>query len=187
VGEVWVRGPHIARGYWNRPEETERVFGARLHGENDKRFLRTGDLGFFHDGELFIAGRLKDLIIVAGRNHDPVDIEHTAQASHPAIRSGACAAFQIEISGESRLVIAAELERTARATGEGAGLEATKIVKAVREAVAEHHDVTVHAVELLKPASLPKTTSGKVQRHACRAEYISDSLHLWFPKTRPQP
>jgi acyl-CoA synthetase (AMP-forming)/AMP-acid ligase II len=187
VGEVWVRGPHIARGYWNRPEETERAFGARLQGEKDNRFLRTGDLGFFHDGELFIAGRLKDLIIVAGRNHDPVDIEHTVQASHPAIRSGACAAFQIEISGESRLVIAAELERTARSAGEGAGLEATTIVKAVREAVAEHHDVTVHAVELLKPASLPKTTSGKVQRHACRAEYISDSLHLWFPKTRSQP
>jgi acyl-CoA synthetase (AMP-forming)/AMP-acid ligase II len=113
-----------------------------------------------------------------------VDIEHTVQASHPAIRSGGCAAFQVEVLGEPRLVIAAELERSTRLPEERTGMETATIVKAVREAVAEHHELTVHAVELLRPASLPKTSSGKVQRHACRAEYISDTLNLWFPKTQ---
>ena len=178
IGEIWVSGPHVAQGYWDRPKETERTFGAHLPDDPHRTYLLTGDLGFFDDDGLFIAGRLKDLIIVAGRNHDPVDIEHSAQASHAAIRSGGCAAFQVEIRGEARLILAAELERNARAS-----LEDTKPVrKAIREAVALNHDLATYDIVFLKPASLPKTSSGKVQRHACRAAYLGQTFNLWNPE-----
>lgn len=178
IGEIWVSGPHVTQGYWDRPKETERTFGAHLPDDPHRTYLRTGDLGFFDDDGLFIAGRLKDLIIVAGRNHDPVDIEHSAQASHAAIRPGGCAAFQVEIRGEARLILAAELERNARAS-----LEETKPVrKAIREAVALNHDLATYDIVFLKPTSLPKTSSGKVQRHACRAAYLGQTFNLWNPE-----
>ncbi len=187
VGEIWVSGPNIAQGYWNRPDETESAFGARPSGDSDGRFLRTGDLGFFHEEALFIAGRLKDLIIIAGRNHDPVDIEHTVQSSHPGIRPGGCAAFQVEVRGEARLVIAAELERTWGASAGGRSErdrdpgETKTVLQAVREAVALHHDLATLAIVFLKPAGLPKTSSGKIQRHACRAAYLAGTLNEWSP------
>jgi acyl-CoA synthetase (AMP-forming)/AMP-acid ligase II len=178
IGEIWVSGPHVAQGYWDRPDETEVTFGAHLLHDTEAGYLRTGDLGFIHEGGLFIAGRLKDLIIVAGRNHDPVDIEQTAQASHPSIRPGGCAAFQVEVRGEQRLVLAAELERSAKAL-----LDDTKpIRRAVREAVALNHDLATYDVVCLRAASLPKTSSGKIQRHACRAAYIDRTFKLWNPQ-----
>ena len=178
VGEIWVSGPHVAQGYWNRPKETEQIFGAHPPDDPQRIYLRTGDLGFYDEGGLFIAGRLKDLIIVAGRNHDPVDIEHSAQASHPAIRPGGCAAFQVEIRGELRLILAVELERSARAS-----LADTKTIrKAIREAVALNHDLATYDVVFLRPASQPKTSSGKVQRHACRAAYLGQTFNLWNPE-----
>ncbi len=164
IGEVWVSGPSVAAGYWNRPEETASVFGARLQDSAAGPFLRTGDLGFVRDGELYVAGRLKDLIIVHGINHYPQDIEETVERSHPAIRAGGAAAFAIEIAGEERLVIVTESTATA---------EAAVIVEAkIREEVALRHDLAVHAVEFVAPGELSKTSSGKKQRSACRQRYL---------------
>ncbi|MEA2693434.1 MAG: hypothetical protein QOJ16_2821, partial [Acidobacteriota bacterium] len=168
VGEIWVAGPSVAAGYWERPEETASAFGAHLPG-GSAPYLRTGDLGFIKDGELYVTGRLKDLVILRGRNLYPQDLEATAEASHPALRSGGSAAFPVEAGGEERLVIAAEIDR--RREG-----EADAAAAAVRRAVAEEHEVQVHEVVLLRFGSLPKTSSGKVQRHACRAAWNAGSL-----------
>ncbi|HYG63041.1 MAG TPA: AMP-binding protein, partial [Thermoanaerobaculia bacterium] len=168
VGEVWVAGPSVAAGYWGRPEVTERDFQARLD-LGDGPFLRTGDLGFLKDGELFVTGRLKDLIILRGRNHYPQDLERTAEAGHAELRPGGAAAFAVEVNGEERLVVAAEVERRWRA-------ELEELAAAVRRTVAEEHEVQVYEVVLLKPGGLPKTSSGKVQRHACRAGYLDGTL-----------
>ncbi|QIF01300.1 fatty acyl-AMP ligase [Roseimicrobium sp. ORNL1] len=185
VGEVWLSGPHVARGYWNRVEESERTFGARIAGEESSiatRYLRTGDLGFFYQGDLHLAGRIKDIIIVAGRNHDPADIELTVGGCHPAIRMGGCAAFQVETEEESRVVIAVELERTSGILGDAAPEDensTSAVMLAIRKCVADHHDLAPHDVTLLKPAALPKTSSGKIQRHACRAAWQSGSMNAW--------
>jgi acyl-CoA synthetase (AMP-forming)/AMP-acid ligase II len=194
VGEIWVAGPTVSPGYWNRPEETECAFRAYLADSGEGPFLRTGDLGFLKDGELFVTGRLKDLIIIAGRNLYPHDIELTVEESHPAIRWGGCAAFSVDAADEERLVVAAEVERHYEArpqhnkvvhngmphsytNGNGRPpLDATATIRAIRRAVAEEHDVRVHAVVLLKAGSLPKTSSGKVQRKACQASFLNGTL-----------
>ena len=188
VGEVWVAGPSVAAGYWGRPEETERTFGARLAGGGGP-FLRTGDLGFLADGELFVTGRLKDLIILRGRNHYPQDFEWTAEASHPALRPGCGAAFSVDRDGEERLVILQEVER--RPAGDPA-----EIAETVRRAVAEEHEVAVEEVVLLRSGSILKTSSGKVRRAACRAAYLAGDLtvvartgagRVEIPARRPDP
>jgi len=163
IGEIWTAGPSVARGYWNRPDETRATFGARL-ADGGGPYLRTGDLGFLEGGELFVTGRLKDLIVLDGLKHHPEDLERTAEASHPALRPGGCAAFPVEEDGAERLVIAAELDR--RRAGEA--LETEEVVRAVRRAVAEWHGARVHDVVLLPAGRLPRTTSGKLRRHACR-------------------
>jgi acyl-CoA synthetase (AMP-forming)/AMP-acid ligase II len=111
IGEVWISDPGVAQGYWDRPEQTEYTFHASLADSGKGPFLRTGDLGFLLDGKLFITGRLKDLIIIRGRNHYPQDIEMTSERCHPALQIGSCAAFSCEIDGEERLIIAQELKR----------------------------------------------------------------------------
>jgi amino acid adenylation domain-containing protein len=170
-GEVWVSGPSVARGYWRRDEETARDFNAFLLGPGggEGPFLRTGDLGFLHGGELFVTGRLKDLIILRGRNHYPQDVELAAERSHPDLRPGNGAAFSVEIEGEERLVVVHEVERRRRE-----GLE--EVAEAVRRAVAEEHEVQVHEVVLIRAGSLPKTSSGKVQRRLCRELYLRGEL-----------
>ncbi|HYG63154.1 MAG TPA: amino acid adenylation domain-containing protein, partial [Thermoanaerobaculia bacterium] len=167
VGEIWVSGPSVARCYWNRAEETAETFGARLAGEGP--WLRTGDLGFVDGGELFVSGRLKDLVIIRGRNHYPQDIERTAELSHPGLRSGGAAAFSVDAGGEERLIIVQEVERHR-------GRETEALSEAIRRAVAEEHEVQVYEVVLLRPGSLPKTSSGKVRRQACRAGYLAGTL-----------
>jgi amino acid adenylation domain-containing protein len=168
VGEIWVQGPSVARGYWGREEETARTFGAFLDS-GDGPFLRTGDLGFAADGGLFVTGRLKDLIILRGRNHYPQDLERTAESSHPALRPGCGAAFPVDLDGEERLVIVHEVERRR-------GLDVEEVAAAVRRAVAGEHEVQVHQVVLLRAGTIPKTSSGKIQRHACRAGFLAGSL-----------
>jgi acyl-CoA synthetase (AMP-forming)/AMP-acid ligase II len=170
VGEIWVSGPNVAQGYWNRPEETERVFRAYLADTGEGPFLRTGDLGFLKDGELFITGRIKDLIIVDGRNHYPQDIELTVDQSHPALRSGCCAAFSIDIENTERLVVVAEAKDSLP--------DIEQVVKTVRRSIAKHHDVQVHDILLLRPRTIPKTSSGKIQRHACRVGYLTGTLDM---------
>lgn len=174
VGEVWVSGAGVAQGYWNRVELSEKTFRARLSDTGDGPFLRTGDLGFIKDGELFITGRLKDLIIIGGRNHYPQDIELTAEQCHPALRSGCTAAFSVDVEAEERLVIAAEFDpRSMRRVP----AEEWKFVKtAVLRAVSDNFGLHVHELVLLKAGGVPKTSSGKIKRHECRKKYLTGAL-----------
>ncbi len=180
VGEVWVRGASVARGYWQRPEATAETFEGRLAGESaaagEEPFLRTGDLGFVDGGELFVTGRLKDLIIIRGRNLYPQDIELTVERSHPALRPGCGAAFSVEVGEEERLVVVQELERGEERPPTPETVEA--IAEAVRRAVAEEHEAQVHQVVLLRATSIPKTSSGKLQRRACRAALLGGKLEV---------
>jgi acyl-CoA synthetase (AMP-forming)/AMP-acid ligase II len=178
VGEIWVAGPSVAQGYWRLPDETGRVFGAYLADTGEGPYLRTGDLGFFWQNELFVAGRMKDTIIVRGRKLYPQDIEFTVEGAHRAIRPGCSAAFSVTDGEAERLVIAAEVD--ARATGGSAETQAQDlrdVINGVREAVSDFHEVRVHAVILLAPGSLPKTSSGKLQRFACRASLLEGNLN----------
>ncbi|HEX8198977.1 MAG TPA: beta-ketoacyl synthase N-terminal-like domain-containing protein, partial [Isosphaeraceae bacterium] len=182
VGEIWVRGPGVAQGYWERPEataETFRALPADAAGAGAGPFLRTGDLGFLRAGELFVAGRLKDLIIVGGRNVYPQDVEWTVQGCHPALRPEAAAAFAVEVGGEPRLVVVAEVERLGKDPAAAEG-----VLAAVRRAVASEHELDVHAIRLIKALSIPKTSSGKIQRHACRAAFLAEALDVVGSWTR---
>jgi acyl-CoA synthetase (AMP-forming)/AMP-acid ligase II len=189
VGEIWVSSPSVAQGYWNQPEETERTFRAYLADTGEGPFLRTEDLGFLKDGELFVTGRLKDLIIIGGRNLYPHDIELTVDQSHPAIRPGCCAAFSVDVADEERLIVTAEVERRYQPAdrcpqdGEARShpkvrprLDVEAVVRSIRRAVAEEHDVRVDTVVLLRTGRIPKTPSGKVQRRACRAGFLDGTL-----------
>ncbi|HSF42928.1 MAG TPA: amino acid adenylation domain-containing protein [Thermoanaerobaculia bacterium] len=172
VGEVWLSGPSVAAGYWAREEETARTFSAFLtaaDGSAAGPFLRTGDLGFVAGGELFITGRIKDLVILRGRNHYPQDLELTAEQSHPELRPGSVAAFSIDGEDGERLVVVGEVERHFKA-----GVEA--VAAAVRRAIAEEHEVQVHEVVLIRTGTLPKTSSGKIQRHLCRSRHLAGEL-----------
>ena len=171
VGEIWVSGPGVARGYWRDEAETEKTFGARLAGTDEGPFLRTGDLGFFNNGELFVTGRIKDLIIVRGRNLYPQDLERTAELSHPSLRLAGGAVFSVEVKGEERLVVVHEVDhRQPPDIGEVAGR--------IREHIALEHEEAVYAVVLIKFGSMPKTSSGKVQRRACRTLFLEDRLKV---------
>jgi acyl-CoA synthetase (AMP-forming)/AMP-acid ligase II len=164
VGEIWLRGPSVAQGYWRRERETEELFGARL-ADGSGPFLRTGDRGFLHQGELFIAGRIKNLIIVAGRNLHAEDVEHTIESNFPSVRRGGVAAFAVEEGGEEKLVVAVEWERSG-----GDPLEA---IRAIADRIRQAHEAPVHAVRLLAPGALPRTSSGKLQRHECAAAFLA--------------
>jgi amino acid adenylation domain-containing protein len=169
VGEIWVSGSSVGHGYWNQPEKTRETFLAYLSDTGEGPFLRTGDLGFLQDGELFITGRVKDLIIIRGRNLYPQDIELTAERSHPTLRVGSSAAFAIEVDGEERLIVVQEVEFRQKPNVE-------EVTAAIRQAVAEEHEVQVHAVVLIKPGSIPKTSSGKIQRRATRTAFLTGNL-----------
>lgn len=172
VGEIWVADPGVAQGYWNRPEETERTFRATTADTNEGPFLRTGDLGFMQDGELFITGRIKDLIIIRGTNHYPQDIEWTVQETSPALRPDYGASFSIEVGGEERLVVVQEVERQAQ------DLNVDEVIAAIRQAIAEQHELQVFAVVLVKPGNILKTSSGKIQRRACRTSFLAGELEV---------
>ncbi|QRO01345.1 amino acid adenylation domain-containing protein [Archangium violaceum] len=189
VGEIWLSGPSVARGYWHKPEETEQTFRAHL-ADGQGPFLRTGDLGFLSpDGELFITGRSKDVLIFRGRNHYPQDLELTAERSHPALRPGCGAAFSIGEEGEERLVLVQELDTRI-------GAEPDEVVAALRGAIAREHGLQLHAVALIPPGSIFKTSSGKIRRGSCKAAFLEDRLeavHLWrleqpaAPAPAPEP
>ena len=173
VGEIWIAGPSVAQGYWQKPEQTEAAFSAHLAGTGDGPFLRTGDLGFLQSGELFVTGRRKDLIIIRGSNHYPEDIELTVQACHPALLRGRGAVFSI-VPGPAateQLVVVHEVSH--QQLGEA---ELNEIVDAIRTAITEHHEVQVDAVILLEPLRIPTTSSGKIQRSACRQQFLDGRL-----------
>ncbi|MEH2072599.1 MAG: amino acid adenylation domain-containing protein [Nostoc sp.] len=171
VGEIWVSGPCVGQGYWNRTEETKETFHAYLKDTGEGPFLRTGDLGFLHNRELFITGRVKDLIIIRGRNIYPQDIELSAQRSHSSLRSGANAAFTVEVNNEERLVLVQELEFRAKPN-------LAEVARAIRQAITEEHEVQIYAVVLIKPGTIPKTSSGKIQRRATRTQFQNDELNI---------
>ncbi|WP_163781271.1 non-ribosomal peptide synthetase, partial [Myxococcus vastator] len=169
VGEVWVQGGSVAKGYWEQPEATGQTFHARLRDSAQGPFLRTGDLGFLREGELFITGRIKELIILRGRNHYPQDIELTAERGSAAVRPGCGAAFSVEQDGEERLVIVQELDRHTKASP-------AQVAEEIREAVAREHELRVHTVVLVRQGTVPKTSSGKIQRRLCRQWFLEGTL-----------
>jgi acyl-CoA synthetase (AMP-forming)/AMP-acid ligase II len=157
IGEIWVSGPTVASGYWNRPEDTRDTFDARLADTGDGPFLRTGDLGFVQDGELFVTGRCKDLIIVRGRNHYPQDIEDTVVRVLPAIRPGTCAAFSVDSGSEEKLVVILEMPRPRPE-------HLDVLAGDIRQAVAGAHELQVSTIVLVRPGAIPRTSSGKARR-----------------------
>ncbi|NES67184.1 MAG: fatty acyl-AMP ligase, partial [Okeania sp. SIO2D1] len=173
VGEIWVCDPSMAVGYWNRLEETEKTFHAYLAESGEGPFMRTGDLGFLQEGELYITGRIKDVIIIRGRNHYPQDIELTVEQSHQSLRYSHGAAFGVEVKVEERLIVVQEVERSYQKH-----LDIDEVVGNIREAVRDEHDIQVYSVVLIKAGSIPKTSSGKIQRSACRVKFWEGTLEI---------
>jgi acyl-CoA synthetase (AMP-forming)/AMP-acid ligase II/acyl carrier protein len=180
VGEIWLRGPSVALGYWKRPDATAATYGARLADSGEGPFLRTGDLAFIEDSELYICGRLKDLIILRGANHYPQDIELSVQEAHPEIRPGCVIAFAVDDGAAERLVVVAET-RAGCTQPEGEA-----IAEKVRRAVLERHDLPLEALVLIAPKSIHKTSSGKLQRRLCRSSFINGKLEEVFRWERPR-
>jgi acyl-CoA synthetase (AMP-forming)/AMP-acid ligase II len=179
IGEIWLCGPSIAAGYWGSEKNGGDVFQARLEGDR-RDWLRTGDLGFFDYGEVHLVGRLKELIIVRGRNHYPQDIERTAEGSHPALCPGRAAAFAIETNDEEALVLTLELQRGTTSADWPA------IMDRIRKVVVETHEIPVHAITLVRQRTIPTTTSGKIRRHMCRELFLSGQQELLASWTRDQ-
>ncbi|XXX99931.1 non-ribosomal peptide synthase/polyketide synthase [Sorangium sp. So ce204] len=167
IGEIQVSGPSVAHGYWQNADATQRTFTSR----EGRVYLRTGDLGFQHEGSLFITGRLKDLIIVRGHNLYPQDLERTVEDQVEVVRAGRVAAFSVEVDGQEGIGIAAEVSRRAQKL-----IQPEAVCRAINEAVAQEHGEAVSVVLLLNPGSLPITSSGKLRRAACRAGWEKSSL-----------
>ena len=178
VGEIWVAGDNVAGGYWNRPVESQQTFGGTT-ADGDGPFLRTGDLGFFHQGELYICGRLKDLIIIRGRNIYPHDIESTAERSHPSVRPGSSVAFAIDSGADERVVVLQEL----RPVAPGSARRDAEIADAIRTAIVGVHGLIAEVV-LVEPGTIRKTSSGKLRRNACREAFLAGELDVRHDQTR---
>lgn len=190
MGEIWIAGDSVSQGYWDKPEETEKTFHAYLQDTGEGPFLRTGDLGFFYKGQVFIAGRLKDLIILRGRNYYPQDIESCVEESHSAIRGGCSAAFSVDVDDQERLVVVAEIDPRYQPASGGVSngeavsssrkpLDPQEVKSAIRRSIAEQYDLQVYQIVLLKAGGVSKTSSGKLQRYACRAAFLAASLGVW--------
>jgi acyl-CoA synthetase (AMP-forming)/AMP-acid ligase II len=211
IGEVWVAGPSVAKGYWNMPDETNREFNAYLSEKKEGPFLKTGDLGFKKKNEIFITGRLKDMIIIHGRNYYPQDIERAVELADAPIRPGCAAAFSIDHDGEEKVVVIAEVERRHKFSNPGGivkavqlrvvsvlpgfdpnspvDFEAEEAIKSIRKQVWEVNELTLHSVVLIAAGSIPKTSSGKIQRKAAREAFIRSDLkivHVWSDDLKKQ-
>ncbi|MEO1672501.1 MAG: fatty acyl-AMP ligase [Cyanobacteria bacterium J06631_2] len=173
VGEIWVAGASVTKGYWRKPKETQASFSAYLRDTGTGPFLRTGDLGFLLDGELFVTGRIKDIIIIRGQNYYPQDIELTVENSHPALKSNGGAAFSVDYRDSERLVVVQEVKRTYLRQ-----LDTKTVVANINQAIAAEHNLQAYATVLVKTGSIPKTSSGKIQRYACKAEFLGGSLSV---------
>jgi acyl-CoA synthetase (AMP-forming)/AMP-acid ligase II len=176
VGEIWLAGSHIARGYWNKTAETEAAFLAYTADSGAGPFMRTGDLGFVHEGQLYIGGRIKDLIIVDGQNHYPQDIEFSVEDAHPAVRRGCTAAFSIDRDGKERLVVVAELRNPDESD---APWDIPLVTQELQRAVSKEHGIPLYDIAFIKPRTIHKTSSGKIQRRACRADYLVNLLSVY--------
>ncbi|WP_414538947.1 amino acid adenylation domain-containing protein [Stenotrophomonas forensis] len=173
VGEIWLSGPSVCMGYWGRSDSRVATFCARIAGESDRDYLRTGDLGFMLDQDLFVAGRMKEVVILRGSNHYPQDLEAAVQSAVPALKPSGGAAFAMEIDGEERLVMVQEVERTRMR-----GLDAEAVFAGMRQALLQEFGVAAHGLVLIRPASLPKTSSGKIQRGRARDLFASGELDV---------
>jgi acyl-CoA synthetase (AMP-forming)/AMP-acid ligase II len=166
---VWISGRSVAAGYWGRPKETEETFRAHV-ATGEGPFLRTGDLGFLHDRQLYITGRIKDLIIIRGQNYYPHDLEFTAQRCHPALQPSSAAAFSVQREGIERLILTQEVD------GRHNSADLKEIATRISTSISEAHDLHVDEIVLVKPWTIPRTTSGKIQRYLCRTAYVSGTL-----------
>jgi acyl-CoA synthetase (AMP-forming)/AMP-acid ligase II/acyl carrier protein len=181
IGEIWVSGPSVTQGYWNRPKENSEYFSVLLNqagGADNRLFMRTGDLGFLHQQELFITGRIKDVIIIRGRNYYPQDLELTAERTYQRLIPGCSAAFFIESSGEERVVLVQEVESSAPVA------DLQGVMERIRSAISQEYELTLHEVVLIKARTIPKTSSGKIQRQACKAKYLKAELEV-IARNRP--
>jgi acyl-CoA synthetase (AMP-forming)/AMP-acid ligase II/acyl carrier protein len=169
IGEIWVAGKSVGAGYWNRADETAATFNAFLADTGTGPFLRTGDLGFVRDGFLFVMGRQKDLIIIRGQNHHPNDIERTVEEVDPSLRPGCGAAFSIDIDDEERLAVVYEVDRSSTSVSD-------LVFDKIRRSVAMNHGIEIYAITMIKHGTIPRTTSGKIQRQACRSGYLAGDL-----------
>lgn len=175
IGEVWVAGPHVAQGYWNQPALSAQTFRNALSGDVRTPYLRTGDLGFLHQGELYVTGRMKDVIIIRGKNYYPHDIEHSVSAAHQSLEDSACAVFALG-GAEEKVVVVQEVRREWRKK-----IVLDEVVAIIRQAVVQHNEITPHDIVLLMPGKLLKTSSGKVMRSAMRTQYLAQALERLEP------
>jgi acyl-CoA synthetase (AMP-forming)/AMP-acid ligase II len=189
IGEIWLRGPSVTQGYWRKPELNQEMFHATLAGDQpgdgQGPYLRSGDLGFFYAANLYITGRLKDLIIIRGQNHFPHDIEQTVSASSTALLANGAAAFSIEQEGEERLIVVQEVERSCIRN-----LDEDVHLNEIRRRILLHHSLSVYAIALLKPRSIPRTSSGKIRRSHCRQQFLDGTLEpltLWIERSGASP
>ncbi|KAG2383463.1 hypothetical protein C9374_004134 [Naegleria lovaniensis] len=175
-GEIWLKSPSVAKGYWKKPEITQEIFHARLNGIDitENSFLKTGDLGFVKNGQLFITGRRKDLIIINGLNYYPQDIEFVVSESHEKVRRGCVVSFSIEVNGNENFVVVAETKATE-------STEFDNIIHAMRKAIVENLGVSLYCalacIILMKPHGLQKTTSGKVRRQPTKGAFLNNKLN----------
>ncbi len=181
IGEIWFSGPSVAQGYWNREEESTEVFRAHTADDPDTPYLRTGDVGFMHGGQLYIVSRMADLIVVWGRNIYPDDVELAVQEGSPAFRSGAGAAFAIDRGATEGMVMIQEVYRTAR------DIDTNVLLLEARRAITSEFEMAPAAVVLVRDSSLPRTSSGKIQRRRCRELYLSDELKILAAWPDPPP
>ncbi len=180
VGEIWLAGPSVTQGYWQNAAATAETFRAYTADSAEGPFLRTGDLGYLHEGQLFITGRLKDLIIIRGRNHYPQDIEHSVEQCHPVLRPGCVAAFAVDVEGTEQLVIVQEARTKKKA-------KLAEAIEVMRQVIAQAHEVRPFAVVLVQRRTILKTSSGKIQRRAIRAAYLEGTLTALHTWQAPQP
>ena len=176
VGEIWLSGSNVTQGYWKQTEQTKSAFQAYLIGTNDSAesgsFFRTGDLGFFSNGELYVIGYLRDLIVIEGLSYYPHDIELTVQKSHQILRLGCGVAFSVAVNNREQLVIVQEIERHYR------NVNLEHIIATIRQAVVREYGLQTYAVVLVKMGSILKTSSGKLQRHICQKQFLADNLNI---------
>jgi acyl carrier protein len=205
IGEIWLSGGSVAKGYWQRPMETTESFHAYIADTDEGPFLRTGDLGFLQEGELFITGRLKDLIIIRGRNIYPHDVESTVEQVVGFVKPNTCAAFSIETDGQEALALVIEADRKLVRvvqrwnndrdsldanmifyTGGAQIREVERLVSRIRQAVTQEYEVPLHRIAFVMPGTFPRTTSGKVQRSACRSKMLKGELEVVFSSDSTQ-
>lgn len=172
VGEIWVSGETVAAGYWDHPKETEETFFAQLPDSESKNWMRTGDLGCLVDGELYVTGRMKDLIIINGQNHYPHDIEETISGIHPALRPQGAAAFSIDSADGEKIGLVLELERGYT------DIDLGPLAAIVHDAVSRKHQLQIHKLAFVRPGGIPKTSSGKIQRFLTRERLLEGNLKL---------